>query len=149
MTTIPSAAPSNVPSSGPSLAPTATIPSAAPSNTPASDPSLAPVTTIPSQSPSTLPSSNPSLAPIVSSPTSRPSAPTQVLSLESTVSITLMARVAGVTDANKDHVCKAFAVSLNAYVTYCDLHLPRPPYTGRRMLQTRELEMDLEVAGSQ
>merc|ERR1712061_809563 len=114
-----------------------TIPSASPSNIPSSDPSLAPITTMPSQSPSDRPSLNPSLAPFVSGPTSRPSAPTQVLSLES---ISLVATVAGVTDANKDDVCEAFASSLNAYVSYCEL---LPPSAGRRMLQTGTLEIGL------
>jgi len=48
----------------------------------------------------------------------------------------------GLTDANKDDVCEAFAGSLNAHVTYCEL--VSPP-AGRRMLQTETLEMDMEV----
>merc|ERR1719242_1780091 len=99
-----------------------------------------------------VPSQNPSLAPIASDPTVTPSAtpsmshwdaPTQVLSLES---ISLVAAVAGVTDANKDDVCDAFAGSLNAHVTYCEL---LPPSASRRLLQTGTLEMELEVADNQ
>lgn len=50
--------------------------------------------------------------------------------------------VAGVTVANKDDVCEAFASSLNAQVTYCEL---ASPSARRGLLQTGTLEMDLEV----
>jgi len=136
---------SYAPSATPTLAPTVE-PSALPSFAPS-----IPLTSSPSRSPSRLLSSSPSTAPTGSPSVSAPSLSPTLLpssSIQSTAptvleSISITADVDGANEANKGEACDSFAKSLAGKRTRCDLI-----FSGRRQLQTSQLDMDLLVPDS-